>query len=101
MKSSLLLHNLADSSVLHIRERYKNGEHIKYSYHLMKGNKVIRWDNVPHHKEISTYPHHKHENDKIEKSTKIDISMVLVEIERNLKIDENHEISRDRHKKTK
>ncbi|NQE44916.1 hypothetical protein C5S31_02675 [ANME-1 cluster archaeon GoMg2] len=67
----------------------------------MKGNKVIRWDNVPHHKEISTYTHHKHENDKIEKSTKMDISMVLVEIERNLKIDENREISRDRHKKTK
>jgi hypothetical protein len=31
----------------------------------------------------------------------MDISRVLVEIERNIKIDENHEISRDRHKKTK
>ncbi|MBC8520454.1 MAG: hypothetical protein H8D26_00460 [Methanomicrobia archaeon] len=71
---------LVNASVLHIRERYKDGELIKYSYHLMKGDKVIRWDNVPHHKEISTYPHHKHENDKIKESTKMDISAVLEEI---------------------
>ncbi len=72
---------LVDSSVLHIRERYKEGELIKYSYHFMKGNKVIRWDNVPHHKEISSYPHHKHENDKVKESTKMDIDLVLEEIE--------------------
>ncbi|MDI6811566.1 MAG: DUF6516 family protein [archaeon] len=71
---------LVDSSVLHIRERYKDGELIKYSYHLMKGDKVIRWDNVPHHKEISTYPHHKHENDKVKESNKMGIGLVLEEI---------------------
>ena len=73
---------LVDASVLHIRERYKEGELIKYPYHFMKGDKVIRWDNVPHHKEISTYPHHKHENDKIKESTKMDIGSVLEEIKR-------------------
>ena len=31
--------------------------------------------------EISTYPHHKHENDKIKESTKMDIDRVLEEIE--------------------
>jgi hypothetical protein len=72
---------LAGSSVLHIRERYKEGELIKYSYHLMKGDKVIRWDNVPHHREISTYPHHKHENDEIMESGNMDVGMVLEEIE--------------------
>jgi len=72
---------LVGSSVLHIRERYKEGELIKYSYHLMKGDKVIRWDNVPHHKEISTYPHHKHENDEIKESRNMDVCMVLEEIE--------------------
>ena len=71
---------LVNSAVLHIRERYKEGELIKYSYHLMKSDKVIRWDNVPHHKEISTYPHHKHENDKIKESTKMDIGLVLEQI---------------------
>jgi len=72
---------LVNTSVLHIRERYKDGELVKYSYHFMKGNKVIRWDNVPHHKEISTYPHHMHENDKIRESRKMDICMVFEEIE--------------------
>jgi 5-deoxy-D-glucuronate isomerase len=47
----------------------------------MKGDKVIRWDNVPHHNEISTYPDHKHENDKIKESTKMVIDRVLEEIE--------------------
>jgi 5-deoxy-D-glucuronate isomerase len=46
----------------------------------MKGNNVIRWDNVPHHKEIRSYPHHKHENDKVKESTKMDIDLVLEEI---------------------
>ena len=72
---------LAGSSVLHIRERYKEGELIKYSYHLMKGDKVIRWDNVPHHRAISTYPHHKHENDEIMESRIMDVGTVLEEIE--------------------
>ncbi len=71
---------LVNSSVLHIRERYKEGELIKYSYHLMKGNKVIRWDNVPHHREISTYPYHKHENNEVKESDKMDISAVLEEL---------------------
>ena len=24
------------------------------------GQLIIRWDNAPHHKQIQTYPHHKH-----------------------------------------
>ena len=32
-------------------------------------------------KEISSYPHHKHENDKVKESTKMDIDLVLEEIE--------------------
>ena len=71
---------LVNSSILHVRERYKDGELIKYSYHLMKGGKIIRWDNVPHHKGMSTYPHHKHENETIKESYKMDINEVLKEL---------------------
>ncbi len=71
---------LTNSSVLHIRERYKDGELIKCSYHLMKRNRVVRWDNVPHHKEISTYPYHKHEDNVIKESGKMEINAVLKEI---------------------
>ncbi len=36
-----------------------------YRYHLMnKENLIIgRWDNAPHHKEISTFPHHFNQQD--------------------------------------
>jgi len=27
---------------------------------------VLRYDNAPHHKELPTFPHHKHEGDKVE-----------------------------------
>ena len=47
----------------------------------MKGDKVIRGDNVPHHRAISTYPHHKHENDEIMESRIMDVGTVLEEIE--------------------
>ena len=35
---------------------------LKYRFHLMTVNDemVFRYDNSPHHPEISTYPHHKH-----------------------------------------
>lgn len=68
---------LIDGSVLHIRERYKNNTLIKYSYHLIKDEKIFRWDNVPHHKRLKTFPYHKHENDKIWDSEKMNIDAVL------------------------
>lgn len=34
----------------------------KYSYHWQdaNGRLITRWDNSPHHKELSTFPHHRH-----------------------------------------
>lgn len=36
---------------------------LKYRYQLLdKGHKSIsRWDNAPHHKEVKTFPHHRHD----------------------------------------
>jgi len=38
----------------------------KYSFHWQKpdGQLVMRWDNAAHHPEISTYPHHRHDNNE-------------------------------------
>ena len=35
----------------------------KYRYQLLSADKkpLARWDNAPHHKEISTFPHHRHD----------------------------------------
>jgi hypothetical protein len=71
---------LIDSSKLYIRERYRKGKLIKYSYHLIKSGRVIRWDNVPHHKNVKTYPFHKHVDDKIYESEKMDIGKLLSEL---------------------
>ena len=35
---------------------------IQYSFHLQdaRGRLVFRYDNAPHHRELPTFPHHKH-----------------------------------------
>ena len=78
---------LLDSSKLYIRERYMKGKLIKYSYHLIRSGHVIRWDNVPHHKNVKTHPFHKHIDEKICESEKMDIGKVLSELNRLIKID--------------
>jgi hypothetical protein len=55
---------------------------IKYRYHYMDENQVMifRYDNAPHHQEISTFPHHKHEVNEIKESREINLDEVLLEI---------------------
>lgn len=54
-----------DGSILSFRE-YVSAESepivkLSYSYHYYKGQSLIfRYDNAPHHKELSSFPHHKH-----------------------------------------
>lgn len=72
--------HLRDTSVLHIKERYRKGRLMKYSYHYMKGDIFVRWDNVPHHPNVKTYPYHKHENELIVESRKMNIGLVLEEL---------------------
>ncbi|HUV82997.1 MAG TPA: DUF6516 family protein [archaeon] len=55
----------------------------KYRFNLSdnKGDMIFRYDNAAHHREILTYPHHKHERTKIKQSTEIGLIEVLSEIE--------------------
>ncbi|MCE4626366.1 MAG: DUF6516 family protein [Desulfurococcales archaeon] len=49
-----------------IAELLIQGSIVKYSYTLLHGeNAILRYDNAPHYPHIETFPHHKHENDRI------------------------------------
>ncbi len=58
-------------------------ERPKYRLNLSdgKGNMIFRYDNAAHHKEISTFPHHKHVSTEIKPSKEIGLAEVLSEIE--------------------
>ncbi len=50
----------------------------KYSYHWQDiNNKIIRWDNAKHHKEIPTFPHHIHIDNEVKASKEINLNEVL------------------------
>jgi len=60
---------------------------VHYSYTYLKGGKrVFRYDNAPHHPEISTHPNHKHigHEDKLTAAEEPTLSQVLGEIEKLL-----------------
>ncbi len=57
---------------------------IKYRYQYMNKltEQIFRYDNAPHHFDIETFPHHKHENDGVKASYEPSLSDVLTEIAR-------------------
>lgn len=58
-----------------------------YSYHWQKadGTLIKRWDNVPHHKELDTFPHHLHlANGKAVSFSKVPLVKILSEIEETI-----------------
>lgn len=57
---------ITEESFIELFEFLYAGEILKYSYVLVKNQKsLLRYDNAPHHKEITTHPHHKHVKDNI------------------------------------
>ena len=65
-------------------ETYGAGEvkRLKYKYHVQSatGDLMARWDNVPHHRDISTFPHHKHGKNGVHPSEPADLKSVLDQI---------------------
>jgi len=75
-----------DNSILFSRE-YFDLNNRDYSFHWQNNeNKLItRWDNAPFHKEIKTFPHHKHiENEIIVESNNISLNEILNIIYKNI-----------------
>ncbi len=81
---------LKDNSILFIRE-YVDKEERNYSYHWQdsEGNLIVRWDNAPHHKNLRTYPHHKHKGGRVEESFETTCEKILSEISNLLDATDN------------
>ena len=69
---------LKDESLLFAREYLDENER-NYSFHWQdkNGKVIIRWDNARHHKDIKTYPHHKHIGESVAESIEISLGEVL------------------------
>ena len=56
-------------------------QRFKYRYHLQAAEDkklVSRWDNVAHHPQIRTFPHHRHDqSDEVHPSPPMDITKLL------------------------
>ena len=77
-----------DNSILFTKE-YFDTQSRNYSFHWQTNDEklIIRWDNAPHHKNISSYPHHQHikENAIVHESNVISLIEVFEYIEKQLK----------------
>ncbi|WP_338833472.1 hypothetical protein MHLNE_24180 [Moorella humiferrea] len=76
-----------DGSKLFIKDYYFGPER-KYSFHWVDRDRklIIRWDNAPHWRQLTTFPHHKHigSPERVEPSLEIDLSAVLMFIKRQI-----------------
>jgi hypothetical protein len=72
---------IQDGSVLFAREFYNQNErHFSYHWQSSEGNLLIRWDDAPHHRHLSTFPYHKHIGESVTASLPISLTQVLEEI---------------------
>ena len=85
---------LIDGSELQLIVRFRNVADVlaveKYSFHWQRndGTLICRWDNAPHHCDVTTFPHHLHEGATggAEALAPVDAFVVLGEIERRLAV---------------
>lgn len=79
-----------DGSELHFMEFVNVKTEInryKYSYHYQDNSGVLifRYDMAPHHKEVQTFPHHKHiVNGQVVDAAPPSLAEILEEIEQNV-----------------
>lgn len=71
--------SLFDGTILWVREVWIREKIETYSYYWLRPDEsvIIGWDNAPHHKEVSSFPHHKHVGNTVDKSSERSLSEVL------------------------
>ena len=70
-----------DDVILDVREYWIGDELCLYGYQmLISGRPVLRYNNVPHHPEVSTFPHHKHVEGRVEELRKPGLRAFLEEV---------------------
>lgn len=75
-----------DGSTLHIRDYLFLDGKRKYSYHWQTpdGKLISRWDNSPHHKDVSSFPHHRHLPKEVIKSQSRNLREVVALISKDI-----------------
>lgn len=70
-----------DNTILEFTESI-TPERSRYRYQYMRadGSLIFRYDNVPHHPEVSTFPDHKHYHNKVVESSSVSLKQVVEEI---------------------
>ena len=58
---------------------------VKYRYQYMDEKQLLifRYDNAPHHKEVKSFPHHRHTPNKVTDSNEPGLNNILLEIARS------------------
>jgi hypothetical protein len=76
LKAKLILF---DGTIFWVREVWLRETIEAYSYYWLRPDDtvIIGWDNAPHHREVSSFPHHRHVGNKIESSEERDLRNVL------------------------
>ncbi len=67
-----------------IRNRKINVETYSFHWQTADGKLKKRWDNVPHHKDVDTFPNHLHLPDNVVGSSPMSLKKILVDIEKTL-----------------
>lgn len=83
---------LVNGDILYLLERFEETDGRiavgKYSFHWQRadGSLIRRWDNAPHHPEITSFPNHLHEGDEnhVLAHEAVDVFQVLESIEKVL-----------------
>jgi hypothetical protein len=59
---------------------------LSYRYHYQNpdGRIIFRYDNTPHHLDISTYPNHKHAGESVISAVRPEIEKVLLEVKEHI-----------------
>jgi len=70
---------LCDGTILWVREVRIRERMEAYSYYWLRPDDavIVGWDNAPHHREIASFPHHRHIRGNVEASEERDLRDVL------------------------
>lgn len=70
---------LFDGTFLWIREVWIKETVAAYSYYWLRPDDsiIMGWDNAPHHRDVTSFPHHRHIGNNIELSDESDIQKVI------------------------
>lgn len=70
-----------NGDILEFTESIITGKYrYRYQYMRADGSLIFRYDNIPHHPEISTFPDHKHYAGRIMESHPVNLKEVVEEI---------------------